>query len=216
MFELSHFIKCISYSRESIRLPAIFKIFFIFLLRHFFSFNRINSREWGGYLNHMEQSANDEFLDIYNRNIKRVYQICMLYLKNNTDAEDSAQIVFLKYLKSKKVFDTLEHEKAWFIRVTINHCKDVQRCWWKSRRVDIEKVPEIHMKEEKDYDLLKDELMELPIKYKEVLFLYYFEGFAVKEISKQLKRNESTIRTQLAKGRELLKINMGGYYDEKC
>lgn len=55
--------------------------------------------------------------------------------------------------------------------------------------------------------------MELPNKYKEVLFLYYFEEFSVKEIAKQLKRNESTIRTQLSKGRELLKINMGGYYE---
>lgn len=163
----------------------------------------------------MDQIADDEFLDIYHRNIKRVYQISMLYLKNITDAEDSTQIVFLKYLKSKKTFNTLEHEEAWFIRVTMNHCKDVQRCWWKSHRVDIEKIPEVHTTEENEFALLKEELLELPNKYKEVLFLYYFEGFAVKEISKHLKRNESTIRTQLSKGRELLKINMGGYYEEK-
>ena len=167
----------------------------------------------GDNLNKWDQSSNDEFLEIYYRNIKRVYQISMLYLKCYADAEDIAQVVFLKYLKHQKKFDTLDHEKAWFIRVTINQCKDVRRCWWKSHRVDIDIIPEIHIAEEKESDLLKEELLKLPNKYKEILFLYYMEGFQVKEISKLLNRNESTIRTQLSKGRELLRINMGGFYE---
>jgi RNA polymerase sigma-70 factor (ECF subfamily) len=154
-----------------------------------------------------------EFLELYERNIKRIYQICFMHLKNQADAEDAVQTVFLKYLKSEKKFIDDEHEKAWFIKVAQNHCRDVLRYWWRSHQVDIENIPEIQAFETCESALLLEKLLELPRKYKDILFMYYFEGYSVKEISKHLHRNESTIRTQLSKGRERLKINIGGYYE---
>ena len=57
-------------------------------------------------------------------------------------------------------------------------------------------------------------LLLLPEKYKTVLYLYYFEGYSVKEISAMLGHKESTIQTQLSRGRKRLKIDLGGNYLE--
>ena len=54
-----------------------------------------------------------------------VRRICIVHLKNNADTEDIFQTVFLKYVLSSVSFENEEHEKAWFIRVTVNACKDL-------------------------------------------------------------------------------------------
>ena len=155
-----------------------------------------------------------EFLELYERNVRRIYQVCVMRLKNAEDAEDAVQTVFLKYIKSGQAFRDSEHEKAWFIVTAKNYCRDIFRLGWrKSRPVSIEETPEIQDGDVKDYADLTEELLKLPQKYKEVLWLYYFEGYPTNEISKLLNRNESTVRTQLQKGRERLKMNLGGYYE---
>lgn len=58
-----------------------------------------------------------------------VYGICLLHLKNQADAEDIFQNVFLKYVTYSKDFESEEHEKAWIIRVTVNACKDLKRAF---------------------------------------------------------------------------------------
>jgi RNA polymerase sigma-70 factor (ECF subfamily) len=136
-----------------------------------------------------------------------------MYLKNTADTEDAVQSIFLKFIKSNKKFNDYEHEKAWFIVTTQNHCKDIFKSWWKSRRIDLEALPEVPYWDNHDESgevLLK--LLSLPEKYKTVLYLYYYERYSVKEISKLLARNESTVQTQLSKGRERLKIDLGGIY----
>ncbi|MNP71351.1 ECF RNA polymerase sigma factor SigW [compost metagenome] len=57
-------------------------------------------------------------------------------------------------------------------------------------------------------------LLSLPEKYKTVLYLYYFEEYTVKEIAEMLGRKESTIQTQLFRGRKRLKMDLGGNYIE--
>ena len=156
----------------------------------------------------------EEFAQAYDRNIKRVYQISYLYLKNHHDAQDAAQSVFEKFLHSNKVFNSENHEKAWFITVTKNHCTDQLRKFWKSRRIDIETIEvSASCGNENDMDLIKA-LLSLPSKYKNIIYLYYIEGYTIKEISKMLNRNESTLRNHLSTGRRLLKIDLGGYYEE--
>lgn len=153
-----------------------------------------------------------EFEELYQQNVDMVYRLCYMYLKNSADTEDAVQSVFFKFLKQGKDFNDEEHKKAWLIVTAKNYCKDMLKSWWKSRRVDIDSLPEIPYwnKEEADDVLVK--LLSLPPKYKTVLYLYYYEGYSVKEISQMLSRNESTIRTQLSKGRERLKVDLGGIY----
>ncbi len=155
----------------------------------------------------------DEFKEIYERNIDTVYRIAYVILRSPSDAEDALQSIFLKFLNSDRKFSDFEHEKAWFITITRNHCRDILRSWWKSRRIDIEALPDIpHWDNKKESSEVLEKLLLLPEKYKTVLYLYYFEEYSVKEISRLLERKESTIQTQLSRGRNRLKIDLGGNY----
>ena len=79
-----------------------------------------------------------------NRAIERysdtVKRLCFVHLKNDADTEDIFQNVFLKYVLSPVVFENSEHEKAWFIRVTINACKDLLKSFFRSRAVSLDEV----------------------------------------------------------------------------
>lgn len=86
------------------------------------------------------------------------------------------------------------------------------KSWWKSRRIDIDSLPDVPYWDKHESHEIMDKLLSLPLKYKTVLYLYYYEGYSVKQISEILNRNESTIRTQLCKGRERLKIDLGGVF----
>ena len=154
-----------------------------------------------------------ELKDIFERQHKRVYRIAMLMLNNVSDAEDAVQNVFLKYIEKGFSFEDIEHEKAWFITVTRNYCKDQLKNFWK-RNVDMGDIPEQIQEEEQDNELL-EHIMKLPDKYKEVIYLFYYEDYSIKEMSKILDRKESTIQTQLKTARDKLKklIQEVSYYE---
>lgn len=152
-----------------------------------------------------------ELAEMYQRNVNRVYKLCYIYLKNIADTEDAVQSIFLKLLQSNIYFNDYEHEKAWFIITTKNYCKDILKSWWKRQRVHFESLPDIASKvEDKQGIEIISKLLALPEKYRVILHLYYLEDYSVKEIATLLERNESTIRSQLKRGREKLKIDMGG------
>lgn len=156
-------------------------------------------------------NIDEKFEEIYIRNIDTVYRIAYIILRNSSDADDATQCIFLKYLNSNKIFRDREHEKSWFIVVTRNYCRDILRNWWKSRRIDFEKMPEIvHLDGEEESSEVFERLLLLPEKYKTVLYLYYFEEYSIKQISEILEKKESTIQTQLSRGRKRLKIDLGG------
>lgn len=141
---------------------------------------------------------------LFERQHKRIYRIAMLMFNNASDAEDAVQNVFLKYIEKGIEFTDEEHENAWFITVTRNYCKDQLKSYWR-RQVEMREIPEIPI-EEDDNDGLLEYIKKLPDKYKEVIYLYYYEEYSVKEMARILERNESTIQTQLAAVRRRLKI----------
>lgn len=151
--------------------------------------------------------TNKEFSAIYDRNIDMVYRIAYMHLKNKADAEDAAQTVFMKYLNKRPDFKEREHEKAWFITTTKNYCRDILKHWWMSRRTEEETTDQgeyVCFDNEQNSDVV-EAMLKLPSKYKDVLYLYYYEEYTVKEMSEILRRNESTIRTQLCKAREKMR-----------
>lgn len=153
-------------------------------------------------------AENRELEELYSRNADMVYRICFMRLKSVEEAEDAVQNIFLRYLKKPKEFSDSEHEKAWFITAARNYCKDVFKFCGRLRRVDMESLPEqaeTAGSPESEESELFEKLMSLPEKYREILYLYYYEDYPTKEIAKLLGRNESTVRTQLSKGRERLK-----------
>ena len=151
--------------------------------------------------------------DVFNRQFELVYRVAMIYTKNAADAEGAAQSVFLKLIEKKVEFTDENHEKAWFITATRNHCKDMLRSFWR-REVDLGEIPE--QPDSSSQSTALSVMMNLPPKYREVLYMYYYEGYSVREISKILHRKESTVQTQLSAGREKLKpllIEEGFYYE---
>ena len=141
--------------------------------------------------------------EIYDRQFPRVYRVALLLLKNTADAEDATQNVFLKYMEKSVVFRDEEHEKAWFITVTRNHCKDVLKSFW-HKNIQWDTIPERGSLEKEDSEML-ELIMQLSRKYREVLYLYYYEGYSVKEMARILKRKPSTIQTQMSVARKKIK-----------
>ena len=155
-----------------------------------------------------------EFAELYQRNKDMVYRMCLLYLKNSADAEDATQSIFLKVLNSSKTFNGLEHEKAWFITATKNHCRDILKSWWKNRRVNLDSITETAHWDDTETGEAVAKIFLLPEKYRVVLYLFYAEGYPIKEIATMLNRKETTVKVQLSRGREQLKIDLGGNGNE--
>ena len=161
----------------------------------------------------MLDTRRDGFLALYQRNIGRVYQICRLHLKNAADAEDAAQTVFLNYWKTKPEFRDEEHEKAWFIVAARNQSRDMLRAWWRCHRADTSELEKAaHWDFPEDGELMKS-LLALPARCKDVMYLYYYEGYSSKEIADMLQCTDSAVRSQLCEGRKKLKLTLGGEYE---
>ena len=142
-----------------------------------------------------------------------VKRVCFLYLKNHTDTEDIFQKVFLKYALSSAVFENLEHEKAWFIRVSINECKDLLKSFFKRRTVPLEAVKEQMHTENNEHLEVMEAVLKLPPKYRNVIYLHYYEGYTAPQIGEILSKNVNTVYTLLTRARDLLRKELGGDSD---
>lgn len=154
-----------------------------------------------------EQEVN-QAIDLYADTVKR---ICVLHLKNSSDTEDIFQEVFLKYALSSILFESKEHEKAWMIRVTINQCKDFMKSIFRRKTISLEEVVSLSDEQKEDYREVMEAVLSLPQKYKDVVYLYYYEGYSAVEIGEMLGKNVNTVYTLLARSREKLKEKLGGY-----
>lgn len=139
-----------------------------------------------------------------------IQRICLYYLKNQSDTEDIFQNVFLKYMLFDGIFNEEEHEKAWLIRVTINTCKDYLRSLFRHRTVPLEKLTEQAAELPEKHLEVREALFSLSAKYKDVLYLYYYEGYSASEIGGILGKKENTVYSLLSRGRILLKDKLGG------
>lgn len=142
-----------------------------------------------------------------------VRRICMVHLKNYSDTEDIFQTVFLKYVLHPEPFESEEHEKAWIIRVTVNACKDLLKNVFRSRTVPLETLVETPQAQELRHTELLEAVLSLPAKYKDVVYLYYYEGYSAEEISRILKKNVNTVYTLLTRARKILKKELEGVTD---
>lgn len=134
-----------------------------------------------------------------------IMRICLVHLKNKSDAEDIFQNVFLKFYKKAPSFDSYDHEKAWFIRVTINECKDLLRSFYKNKVVSLDDL-------DYEFGIIKDEhkevleaVLNLEAKYRDVIYLYYYEGYKANEIANILHKNTNTVYTLINRAKSLLK-----------
>lgn len=177
-----------------------------------YSIRKLSDKELGG--EGVEASKYEQMVQAYSN---MVYRIAYGYVKNKEDAEDVYQNVFLKLFNNRRTFSDTEHEKRWLIRVTANECYSLYRSPWKKHRQECENVD--NLLEEQDAkeqferklvtsESVNDMLSCLPEKYSTALYLYYYEEYSTKEIATILRKSESTIRTQLMRGKDLLRKKM--------
>lgn len=160
----------------------------------------------------MQDNFEEKFNQIYEREYKRIFLIACSYMKNVADSEDVCQITFEKYIKHKPDFDCIEQEQAWFVKTASNTCKNLLELSWKKKTTLIyedEILENLANNLERnevvdgEYNLLV-EVQELPIKYREVIHLFYYEEYSVKEIAELLGLKVSAVTTRLERARKKL------------
>lgn len=131
-----------------------------------------------------------------------VYRIAYSYMNSCADSEDIMQDVFLKLYQSGKSFDSDEHLKAWLIRVTVNKAKDeLKACRRKQTQLIAECADTAAMP---NYELA-EAIQTLGADYRVVVYLHYYEGYGIKDISKLLRISEANVKTRLKRAREKLR-----------
>lgn len=137
-----------------------------------------------------------------------VLRLAYSYLHNMQDAEDILQETLIRYLQSAPDFQSSEHEKAWLLRVAANLSKN--RIDYNRLRETDELDEKLQAEEREDLAFVWEAVRDLPENYREVIHLYYYEGYSTKEIAKLLQSRESTVRSNLKRGREKLKAILKG------
>ena len=106
-----------------------------------------------------------------------VRRVCFYHLKNREDTEDVFQNVFLKYMLCDKPFKDREHEKAWLLRVAINACKDYVKSFFRRNAIPLETLREMEAGGMEEHREVLEAVLALPGKYKDVIYLHYYEGY---------------------------------------
>lgn len=132
-------------------------------------------------------------------------------VKNQSDAEDIAQEVFISLLKSAPAFESAEHQKAWLLRCTINRCKSQFRSAWHRRTTAMDETLSVPFSSEEN--LVLQAVNELPAKYRSVMLLYYIEGYSTAETAEILGLKQNTVLSQMARARAALKKKLKGDFE---
>lgn len=146
-----------------------------------------------------------QFEAIYRRHFQTVWNVCISMLHDPADTEDMVHDTFLRLLESRTRFRDAEHEKAWLIVTARNVCRNELK---RSRRRDTAQTECPVAPPHLDETLLA--VRELPETYRLPLYLFYYEGYPTAEIARILHRTDSCIRTELRRGRQMLKQRLGG------
>jgi RNA polymerase sigma-70 factor, ECF subfamily len=168
-----------------------------------FSYEKMSERE--------KEKVIDEWMNLYSRN---VYLLAYTYVKDQGIAEDISQEVFIKCYKNLGQFRGEANIKSWIYRITVNTAKDTL----KSKNFNILKFPktffenikksasseEVFVEQDSNEALLQT-VFRLPTKYREVIFLHYFEEQKIDDIALILYVNTNTVKTRLSRARALLK-----------
>lgn len=145
----------------------------------------------------------DQVVDQYK---DMVYKLALSQTRNRHAADEVFQEVFLSYMRHKKTFQDEHHRKSWFIQVTIYRSRSYFTSTYFKYNISLDYVdfPQV---EKQSYDVYRF-VLNLPLKYRRVIHLFYYEELSIKEIAYYLNEKESTVRSQLKRGREKLKMMM--------
>jgi len=148
-----------------------------------------------------------------------VYRLAMTRVKNQHDAEDIVQQVFLKLVKNIDSLKSEDHVKAWLIKVTLNEGKSLFSSAWRRHTASLEESGEaedisVAPQDIKETSDLLKVVMSLPEKYRIVIHLFYYHDLSTDEIAKLLGRSNHTVRSQLSRGREKMRKDLKEVFED--
>lgn len=151
----------------------------------------------------------ENLISLYGNDVLR---IATAYTHNPTISEDIFQEVFIKVACNIHNFKNKSSEKTWIIRITINTCKDYLKSSWNKKVIPMETIEhasnsyaEDNILTNEKSDIIIQEILKLPIKYREVLLLYYYQDLLTSEIAKILGLSDASVRTRLRRARDIIK-----------
>ncbi|WP_145048852.1 RNA polymerase sigma factor [Paenibacillus xylanexedens] len=151
----------------------------------------------------------DQVMSIYEAYADTLFRIAMVHLGRRVDAEEATHDTFIKFIEKAPTFNDAEHQKAWLIRVITNHCKSLLGRGWRKREVKLEGADPLTTENAEDQALI-ELVLSLPVKYRSVVHLYYYEDYPIREIGAILQISESAVKMRLQRGRQLLKLELEG------
>ncbi|HET7578351.1 MAG TPA: sigma-70 family RNA polymerase sigma factor [Bacillales bacterium] len=163
------------------------------------------------------EQAMEELMETYGQKITR---LAYTYVKDRGKAEDIAQEVFIKCFTKLNQFRGEAALKTWIYRVTVNLCKDELKSWHARKMTLTDRIgsvikggepsPEFSVVQRFEEENLGEAVMALPVKYREVIILYYYEDFSIDEISRLTGIRQATVKTRLRRARLLLEKMLTG------
>lgn len=167
------------------------------------------------FKNNRGGTLDNQFINIFNQYKNDIYRLAYSYTKNISDADDITQNVFIKLYNHNEILNNSNQDiKKWLIRVTINECKTLILSVWKKRVISLGKKEENTLYNKSTNNDILEAILELPKKYRTIIFLYYYENYKIKEISTILNISITNIQTILSRAREKLKKSLGGKENE--
>lgn len=150
---------------------------------------------------------------------EHLLRMAFFYVRNRETAKDIVQEVFIVFYKRAE-YKEQGKLRAYLTKMTVNRCKDYLKSWsFRHLKFSTDWIEPVH--KEKDTLIVKEEqteigiaVLNLPVKYREVIIFYYYEEYKVREIAKMLSLSESTVKTRMAKARRLLKKELASDYWE--
>lgn len=160
----------------------------------------------------MTDTEKQYFSDMYEKHAKSVYGICLMYLKNKDDAEEAVTEAFIRIMQANPAFENDAHTRAYLIQTAVNISKNLLKSSWHRNVVKDEDVL-MYMATPEEESVM-EELLQLPPKYRVVLYMHYYEGYKAQEIADMMKVSLSAVLSRLARGRKKLKdiLTEGGYF----
>lgn len=150
----------------------------------------------------MSQQEIERVVERYSDSLLR---LAMHHVKEQAQAQDIVQDVFLKYMKHTAAFTDEAHEKAWLYRVTINACNSYHRHWWQKMR---SAMPLSQPQPPEQENSLLAEIRTLPKGQRNAIYLFYYEEMSIREIAQLLHAKEGTVSSWLSRGRAALRAQL--------
>jgi RNA polymerase sigma-70 factor, ECF subfamily len=175
-----------------------------------------------GGVGHLEDTGKHRLIEtLIDQYETPLTKLAYFYVQDWSTAQDICQEVFIKAYDALDQFNHQSSYKTWIYRITVNKCKDYKKSAYFRRNTVVDKfhrffnkeiaaTPEQELLQTEEKNSLSAHIFALPMKYREIILLYYYEEMTTAEISELLNVNSSTVRTRLDRGRQKLKTLLQG------